>query len=117
MMVKLFHPAAESEERESELAAVLIPGDRELDEKRLEAALEPVEFELAGDKDFADNAFLVKGYVGPRALNANGIKVLADPRVVKGTAWITGADASDRHVVDCVAGRDFTVDELSLIHI
>ncbi len=36
MMVKLFHPAAESEERESELAAVLIPGDRELDEKRLD---------------------------------------------------------------------------------
>lgn len=111
MMVKLHHPAAESEERESELAAVLIPGDRELDEKRLEAALEPVEFELAGDKDFADNDYLVKGYVGPRALNANGIKVLADPRVVKGTAWITGADASERHLVGCVAGRDFTVDE------
>lgn len=94
-----------------QLAAVLIPGNRALDEKRLEASLEPVEFELASDEDFANNDFLVRGYVGPRALNAHGVKVYADPRVVDGTAWITGADAKNRHVVGCVAGRDFHVDE------
>ncbi|KHO29025.1 proline--tRNA ligase [Corynebacterium minutissimum] len=111
MMIKVAGPAATEEEKEWELAAVLIPGDRGLDEKRLEAALEPAEFELAGEEDFKKNSFLVKGYVGPRALNANGVKVYADPRVVSGTSWITGADAPNRHVVGCVAGRDFTVDE------
>lgn len=111
MMVKVAGPAATEEDKEWELAAVLIPGDRGLDEKRLEAALEPAEFELAGEEDFKKNSFLVKGYVGPRALNANGVKVYADPRVVSGTSWITGADALNRHVVGCVAGRDFTVDE------
>ena len=111
MMIKVAAPAATEEEKEWELAAVLIPGDRALDEKRLEASLEPAEFELASDEDFKKSDFLVKGYVGPRALNAHGIKVYADPRVVSGTSWITGADAPQRHVVGLVAGRDFTVDE------
>ena len=111
MMIKVAAPAATEEEKEWELAAVLIPGDRELDEKRLEASLEPAEFELAGEGDFKKNSFLVKGYVGPRVLNAHDVKVYADPRVVSGTSWITGADAPQRNVVGLVAGRDFTVDE------
>ncbi|MEX3513931.1 MULTISPECIES: proline--tRNA ligase [unclassified Corynebacterium] len=94
-----------------ELAGVLIPGDRQLDEKRLEASLEPAEFELAEEVDFARHDFLVKGYVGPKSLNDNGVRVLADPRVVNGTSWITGADAPQRHTVGLVAGRDFNVDE------
>lgn len=113
MMVKVNDPRAVDEDGEPvgpQLVGVLIPGDRELDEKRLEAALEPATFELASDEDFAKNDFLVKGYVGPRGLQANGVRLLADPRVVDGTAWITGADAPQKHLVGLVAGRDFTVD-------
>ena len=113
MMVKVNDPRQVDEDGEPvgpQLVGVLIPGDRELDEKRLEASLEPATFELASDEDFAKHDFLVKGYVGPRALAANGVRVLADPRVVDGTAWITGADAPQKHVVGLVAGRDFTVD-------
>ena len=113
MMVKVDDPREIDEDGQPvgpQLVGVLIPGDRELDEKRLEASLEPATFELASEEDFAKNDFLVKGYVGPRALLANGVRVLADPRVVEGTSWITGADAPQRHVVGLVAGRDFTVD-------
>lgn len=113
MMVKVDDPREVDEDGQPvgpQLVGVLIPGDRELDEKRLEASLEPATFELASEEDFAKNDFLVKGYVGPRALVANGVRVLADPRVVEGTSWITGADAPQRHVVGLVAGRDFTVD-------
>ncbi|OFJ55242.1 proline--tRNA ligase [Mycolicibacterium grossiae] len=92
---------------EWELLAVGVPGDREVDEKRLGAALEPAEYALLDDADFAANPFLVKGYVGPKALRDNGIRYLLDPRIVDGTAWITGADAPNQHVVDLVAGRDF----------
>lgn len=90
-----------------------LPGDREVDMKRLEAVLmpgEPVAFEEA---DFAANPALVKGYIGPGALgaeSASGIRYLLDPRVVTGTRWITGADEPGRHVFDLVAGRDFTGD-------
>ncbi|HEU0192481.1 MAG TPA: proline--tRNA ligase [Mycobacterium sp.] len=93
-----------------ELLAVGVPGDREVDEKRLAAALEPAEYALLGDDDFARYPFLVKGYIGPRALRDNDVRYLVDPRVVDGTSWITGADAPGRHVVSLVAGRDFTPD-------
>lgn len=97
-------------QKDWELLAVAVPGDREVDFKRLEAALEPAEVAMVDEADFAKNSFLVKGYIGPGAIQANGIRFLADPRVVKGTAWVTGADKADHHVVDLVVGRDFTPD-------
>ncbi|MDO5032473.1 proline--tRNA ligase [Corynebacterium sp.] len=111
LMIKVSQPCENPEDREWELAGVLVPGDRAVDEKRLEASLAPLEFELASEEDFKAHDFLVKGFVGPRALNAHEVKVYADPRVVAGSAWITGADKADYHVLGCVAGRDFTVDE------
>ena len=95
---------------ESELLAIGIPGDREVDDKRLGAALDPAEYGLLGDEDFAQYPFLVKGYIGPKALADNGVRYLVDPRVVDGTSWITGADAPGKHVVGLVAGRDFEPD-------
>ncbi|GAA3241413.1 proline--tRNA ligase [Pseudonocardia petroleophila] len=106
VLVKTRNPG----EQEWTLLGVGVPGDREVDMKRLEAALEPAEVVLLTDTDFARNDFLVKGYIGPVALAANGVRYLVDPRVVTGTAWVTGADKADHHVVDLVAGRDFTPD-------
>ena len=94
-----------------QITGVLLPGDREADEKRLAASFEPAEVMLATEEDFKNNPFLVKGYVGPVALRNNEVSIYADPRVVSGTSWITGADADQRHVVGLVCGRDFTVDE------
>jgi prolyl-tRNA synthetase len=93
-----------------ELLAVGVPGDREVDEKRLGAALEPAEYALLEESDFAKYPFLAKGYIGPKALLANGVRYLVDPRVVDGTSWITGADEPGKHVVGLVAGRDFVAD-------
>ncbi|WP_433656687.1 proline--tRNA ligase [Nocardia sp. CA-128927] len=105
VMVKLRHP-----DGKSEIVGVGIPGDREVDDKRLGASVEPAEVELLTEADFAANPFLVKGYIGPKGLQANGVRYLVDPRIVTGTAWITGADAKGKHVVGLVAGRDFTPD-------
>jgi prolyl-tRNA synthetase len=93
-----------------ELLAIGVPGDREVDDKRLSAALEPADYALLDDDDFAKYPFLVKGYIGPKALRDNDVRYLVDPRVVDGTSWITGADEPGRHVVGLVAGRDFTAD-------
>ncbi|MEU5407961.1 proline--tRNA ligase [Nocardia asteroides] len=105
VMVKLRHP-----DGKTEILGIGIPGDREVDDKRLEASVEPAEVELLTEADFAANPFLVKGYIGPKSLQANGVRYLVDPRVVEGTAWITGADVPGKHVVGLVAGRDFTPD-------
>ena len=93
-----------------ELLAIGVPGDREVDDKRLGAALEPADYALLDDEDFARHPFLVKGYIGPKALRDNNVRYLVDPRIVDGTSWITGADEPGRHVVGLVAGRDFTAD-------
>ncbi len=95
---------------EWELLGIGLPGDREVDDKRLGAALDPAEYVLLDDADFARHPFLKKGYIGPKALLDNGVRYLVDPRVVTGTSWITGADEPGRHVVGLVAGRDFTPD-------
>ena len=93
--------------------AIAVPGDREVDLKRLAAQLEPDEVEPFTEEDFADHPSLAKGYIGPGVLgtdNASGISYLADPRVVVGTRWVTGADTPGQHVFDLVCGRDFTPD-------
>ncbi|MFE3190037.1 proline--tRNA ligase [Nocardia sp. NPDC059240] len=105
VMVKLVYP-----DGKTELLGVGIPGDREVDEKRLEASLEPAAVELLDEADFKANPFLKKGYIGPKALLDNGVRYLVDPRVVSGSAWITGADEYNKHYVGLVAGRDFTAD-------
>ena len=81
--------------------------------KRLEAQVSPAEPEPFDEADFAKNRSLVKGYIGPGVLGTNkasGIRYLVDPRIVDGTAWITGADSPGNHVINLVAGRDFTAD-------
>ncbi len=93
-----------------ELLAIGVPGDREVDDKRLGAALDPAEYAMIDDSDFARYPFLKRGYIGPKALQANGVRYLVDPRVVNGTSWITGADETGKHVVGLVTGRDFTPD-------
>ncbi|GIG21861.1 proline--tRNA ligase [Cellulomonas chitinilytica] len=105
---------------ERELVVVGLPGDREVDLKRLEASVAPAEVEPAGDADFAAHPELVRGYLGPGVLGPNvevaegaertAVRYLLDPRVVAGTRWITGANQPGRHVFDLVAGRDFTAD-------
>ena len=93
--------------------AVGLPGDQEVDLKRLEAVLQPGVPGPFDEAEFARHPSLVKGYIGPGALgesNASGIRFVVDPRVVDGTRWITGADTAGKHVYDLVAGRDFTAD-------
>ena len=108
VIVTLVHPDGTREP-----LAIGVPGDREIDEKRLGAQVEPAEVEAFDEKGFAANAALVKGYIGPGALgseSASKIRYLLDPRVSEGTRWVTGANEPGKHVIDLVAGRDFTAD-------
>ena len=90
---------------------VLVPGDRGVDAERLANALAPAKLDLFEDEDFEKFPHIVKGYISAIGMTENGVKVYADPRVASGTAWATGANEFEHHVVDAVVGRDFTVDE------
>lgn len=92
--------------------SVLVPGDREVDLKRLGANLSGVkDLRLFEDADFAKYSKLVKGYVGPQDAKELGLKLYADPRVVVGSHWITGANKKDKHAKNVTCGRDFKVEQ------
>jgi prolyl-tRNA synthetase len=96
-----------------EPVAIGVPGDREVDQKRLEGQMEPTEVEPFDEVEFKNHPSLVKGYIGPGVLgekNESGIRFLVDPRIVEGTRWVTGANVDGSHVIDLVVGRDFTPD-------
>ena len=90
-----------------------LPGDREVDMKRLEAQLGTDVPAPMEEDELAKHPQLVKGYIGPQVLgeeSASGIRYVVDPRVVDGTRWITGANEHGRHVFELTMGRDFTAD-------
>lgn len=101
-----------------EIVVVGLPGDRDVEMKRVEVAFAPAAVEAATEEDFAKEPGLVKGYIGPwspdgpvlGAESSTGIRFLVDPRVVDGTEWITGANLDEKHVFGLVAGRDFVAD-------
>ena len=111
---------------ERQIVVVALPGDRDVDLKRIEANIAEhleiggeVGVEAAGEADLKKHALLVKGYIGPGlsldgavlgAKSASKILYLVDPRVVSGTSWITGANEDGKHVFNLVAGRDFSWD-------
>lgn len=118
-VVTLTHP-----DGEREVVLLGVPGDRDVDMKRLEASVAPAEVEMAGPEDLAKHPELVPGYIGPMAAGPNsparhldedgnpvgGIRFLVDPRVVDGTTWIAGANTPGKHVYWLTMGRDFTAD-------
>ncbi|MEV4196873.1 proline--tRNA ligase [Micromonospora globbae] len=93
---------------ETELLVIGLPGDREVDLKRVEAALHPATVTVF--EDWAEHPELVRGYIGPQILAKLGLRYLVDPRVVPGSAWLTGANEPGRHATNVVSGRDFTPD-------
>ena len=100
VVVTVHRPGADDE-----LLVIGVPGDRDVDPKRLDAALAPATATMF--EDFASRPDLVKGYIGPQG---STVRYLTDPRVAAGTAWLTGANAPGKHATSVVAGRDFTPD-------
>ena len=90
-----------------ELLIVGVPGDREVDLKRIGGQLEPVEVDVADKGDFERHPELTQGYIGPQRLAEWGIRYVVDPVVVPGSAWVTGANEPGKHAAFVVRGRDF----------
>lgn len=119
LLVTAVHPNGQRE-----VIVVCVPGDRDVDMKRLEAALAPAEVELASEDDLKPYPDIVAGFTGPTCAGPNhparqvdedgnisgSPRVLVDPRVVEGSVWVSGAGETDKHFYNLVMGRDFTVD-------
>ncbi len=110
-----------SPEGKRRLVVVGIPGDREVDAKRAEAWFAPDEVEQATEADFAKHPILVKGYIGPTKAGRqflgekaeSKLPYFVDPRIAKGSAWITGANENEKHIWNLTYGRDFESDGIA----
>jgi prolyl-tRNA synthetase len=93
---------------DGKLGLALVPGDREVNEYALDAAVAPKHARLYADEDFDAHPELPKGYIGPHFPGAD--VVVADPSVRGEHGWVTGANRVDHHVRSALLGRDFHVD-------
>jgi len=93
---------------DGDVGLALVPGDREVNEFALAAALAPKSVRLFTDADFDAHPELVKGFIGPDFSGA--VVVVADPAIAAPIGWVTGANERDHHVRRAVLGRDFHVD-------
>ncbi|RSX58802.1 proline--tRNA ligase [Bifidobacterium samirii] len=101
-----------------EVVVIGVPGDRQVDMKRLEAQFAPFEIEEAGEEDLKKHPELVPGYIGPMVLGPQGkvagvdepVRYLVDAHIARGSAWFTGADEHEVDYYDLVYGRDFEAD-------
>jgi len=107
IVVKLRYPG----KKDPEVLIVGVPGDRDVDMKRLEAAVSPAEIEMFEAEDFAKHPALVRGYIGPQGLAEAGYTYKVDPLVVPGSSWITGANEAGKHAAHVTLGRDFTPED------
>ena len=99
------------------LAVVGLPSDRQLDLKRLEACLSPMEVSIAGEEDLKDHPELVKGFigvqkVGPQSTEPEKCPYFLDAHVFRGSSWCTGSDKEGFHTLNLVYGRDFECDKV-----
>jgi prolyl-tRNA synthetase len=88
--------------------AVLVPGDREINEEKLARLHFPERVRPFEDDDFAERGF-AKGFVGPQGLGSD-VTIFADPSIRGRVNWATGANRPDVHVTGANLERDFRVD-------
>ncbi|MBN2025270.1 MAG: proline--tRNA ligase [Actinobacteria bacterium] len=96
---------------EDRAVAVLVPGDREANEIKLERVLGTGEFRLFGDDDWKRFPSYLQGFVGPAGLRA--AEIIADEALEGAGGMVCGANEKDYHTVNVDEGRDFQVDRFA----
>jgi len=91
---------------DGEPVAVLLRGDREVEEVKLKNLLGAVNIELADDKQLFDATGVPSGYLGPVGIK---IKTVADQEVAAMSNFVTGAGEKNYHLKNVNMGRDFEV--------
>ncbi|KAB2892015.1 MAG: proline--tRNA ligase [Desulfobulbaceae bacterium] len=87
--------------------AVLVRGDREVQEVKLKNLLGVADVELADDKQTFDATGVPTGYIGPVGL---AIRLVADQEVAGMRNAVAGANEKNYHLRNVNPGRDFQVE-------
>jgi prolyl-tRNA synthetase len=93
---------------DGEVIAVLIRGDRQINETKLKNNLKVIELEMADSITVQKITGAQVGYAGPGGLK--NIKLIGDKELLSMINFVTGANADDSHLVNVNLDRDFKVD-------
>lgn len=93
---------------EKELVAVLVRGDREVNEVKLYNLLKCLRLELADAQAIHEITRAEVGYSGPVGLNA--IRIVVDNEVKNMVNAVAGANKTGYHLINVNIGRDFKSD-------
>ncbi len=90
-----------------ETLAILLRGDRELNEIKLCRLLDCNDLELASEEEVIAATGAPAGFAGPVGLK---LRIIADHEVAAMVDFVTGANALDQHLTGVNHGRDFAVE-------
>lgn len=93
-----------AEGEEEQLVLLGVPGDREVDEKRVSASFGGRDIRMAEPEELTKRG-IIPGYIGPNA--HEDVPYYLDAHIAEGSVWVTGANERDAHAVGVVVGRDF----------
>ncbi|NWG00516.1 MAG: proline--tRNA ligase [Thermoanaerobaculaceae bacterium] len=102
-------------ETEKEFVVALVRGDDELSETKLKNVLAAVHLQLASAAKIEQLTGGAVGFSGPVGLS--GVRVVADPEVMRLSLAATGANRADFHLVGVVPGRDFHPDVVADVRV
>ena len=90
---------------DGKFVAVMVRGDREVNEVKLQNMLGASELELASPADVREITKAEVGFAGPIGLS---IPIYADKEIEKMHSFAVGANETDYHLINVESGRDFT---------
>lgn len=95
---------------DNETVAVLVRGDREVQEVKLKNLLGVADVEMADDKEVFDATGVPTGYLGPVGIR---VKLLVDKEVAAMKNFVVGGNEKNFHMINVNIGRDFEAAEVA----
>lgn len=95
---------------DKDFVAVLVRGDREVNETKLRNLLGCIELEMAEPEKVKEVTGAETGFAGPVELK---IDIIADNEVAKMKNTIVGANQVDYHIINANTGRDYKVSKVA----
>lgn len=92
------------------VVAVLVRGDREVQEVKLKNLLDVNDVEMADDKEVFDATGVPTGYLGPVGIR---VRLLVDQEVAAMKNFVVGANEKNFHMRNVNFGRDFESEEVA----
>ena len=104
----MLYKAIGPEETDEEIVAVLVRGDREVNEIKLKNALNAIDLGLISAEEIAEVSGGQIGSIGPVGLKVK--RIFADLELKGGNAWIVGANKPDAHLINVDFKRDAKIE-------